>query len=70
MKQLFLNVLLGVTLMVSGQQKSQIYLDVTKPIEDRVENALSLMTTEEKVALCHAQSKPSSSSCGKLISSV
>ncbi|HRZ97538.1 MAG TPA: glycoside hydrolase family 3 C-terminal domain-containing protein [Paludibacter sp.] len=66
MKQLFLNVLLGVTLMVSGQQKSQIYLDVTKPIEDRVENALSLMTTEEKVALCHAQSKFSSKGVARL----
>jgi len=60
MKQIFLIMLLVVTLMVSGQQKSQIYFDVTKPIEERVENALSLMTTEEKVALCHAQSKFSS----------
>lgn len=66
MKQIFLNVLLGVTLMVSGQQKSQIYLDVTKPMEERVESALSLMTTEEKVAMCHAQSKFSSKGVARL----
>ncbi len=37
-----------------------VYLDVNQPIEKRVESALSLMTTEEKVAMCHAQSKFSS----------
>ena len=36
------------------------YLDPTKPIEVRVEDALSRMTTEEKVAMLHAQSKFSS----------
>ena len=66
MKHVILIVLLGVTLMISGQQKSQIYLDITKPIEERVENALSLMTTEEKVALCHAQSKFSSKGVARL----
>lgn len=37
-----------------------IYLDRNAPIEKRVEDALSRMTLEEKVALCHAQSKFSS----------
>src|ERR1035437_8034736 len=60
MKQTFLIILLGASLMASAQQKTPSYLDVTKPIEQRVENALSLMTMEEKVALCHAQSKFSS----------
>ena len=45
---------------VSAQQKKPVYLDVNKPLEERVENALSLMTTKEKVELCHAQSKFSS----------
>jgi len=34
-----------------------IYLDVNQPIEKRIEIALSLMTLEEKVDMCHAQSK-------------
>lgn len=42
------------------QAQLPIYLDNTQPIEKRVENALSLMTLEEKVAMCHAQSKFSS----------
>lgn len=34
-----------------------IYLDDTKPIEERVEDALSRMTLREKVNILHAQSK-------------
>ena len=34
-----------------------VYLDEDKPIEERVKDALSKMTLEEKVAMCHAQSK-------------
>ncbi len=34
-----------------------IYLDESKSIAERVEDALSRMSMEEKVALCHAQSK-------------
>ena len=45
---------------VSAQANKPIYLDNKKPIEQRVEDALSRMTTEEKVAMCHAQSKFSS----------
>ena len=37
-----------------------VYLDETKPIEDRVEDALGRMTLEEKIAMIHAQSKFSS----------
>ncbi|MFW9596395.1 MAG: glycoside hydrolase family 3 protein, partial [Paludibacter sp.] len=36
------------------------YLDNNQPIEKRVEDALSRMTFDEKVAMCHAQSKFSS----------
>lgn len=49
--------LLGVNGM--SAQKA-IYLDDKQPIEVRVKDALSRMTLEEKVALCHAQSKFSS----------
>ena len=41
-------------------QNLPIYLDKDQPIEKRVEDALSRMTLEEKVAMCHAQGKFSS----------
>ncbi|HET7733946.1 MAG TPA: glycoside hydrolase family 3 C-terminal domain-containing protein, partial [Paludibacter sp.] len=43
-----------------AKAQKPVYLDVNQPIEKRVEQALSLMTLEEKVAMCHAQSKFSS----------
>ena len=43
-----------------AQSKVPVYLDDKKPIEERVEDALSKMTTEEKIAMIHAQSKFSS----------
>ena len=43
-----------------AQNTIPVYLDETRPIEERVEDALSRMTLEEKVAMCHAQSKFSS----------
>lgn len=51
--------------MLAGNALAQslplpIYLDDTKPVEQRVEDALSRMTLEEKVAMTHAQSKFSS----------
>ncbi|MDP4210564.1 MAG: glycoside hydrolase family 3 C-terminal domain-containing protein [Bacteroidota bacterium] len=66
MKFVFLAIAFGASLLVSAQQKTPVYLDVTKPIEERVENALSQMTIEEKVSLCHAQSKFSSKGVPRL----
>lgn len=67
LKTKFISIIsLGIVFTVSAQKNKAIYLDVTKPIEERVENALSLMTTEEKVALCHAQSKFSSKGVARL----
>lgn len=40
-----------------GIAQPPVYLDETKPLEARVEDALKRMTLEEKVAVCHAQSK-------------
>ena len=41
-------------------QQMPVYLDASQPIEKRIDDALSRMTLEEKVAMCHAQSKFSS----------
>lgn len=49
---------LGVSSM--NAQKKAAYLDNTKSIKERVEDALSRMTLEEKIAVIHAQSKFSS----------
>ena len=46
--------------------QTPIYLDASKPIEDRVEDALKRMTLEEKVAMTHAQSKFSSAGVPRL----
>lgn len=58
--------LLAGLLRLQAQPVKPIYLDETRPIEERVQNALSLMTLEEKVALCHAQSKFSSKGVARL----
>ena len=49
-----------VFLNMTAQKPTPLYLDDNQPIEKRIDNALSLMTLDEKVALCHAQSKFSS----------
>nr|WP_322626417.1 glycoside hydrolase family 3 C-terminal domain-containing protein [uncultured Flavobacterium sp.] len=57
-------VALGAILLLAFQAKAQqakpVYLDDTKPMEQRVEDALKRLTTEEKIAMIHAQSKFSS----------
>ena len=59
-----MSIAIGTSILASGQQP--VYLDKTKPIEERVEDALSRMTLEEKVRLCHAQSKFSSAGVPRL----
>ena len=41
-------------------QQTPVYLDESKPIEQRIDDALSRMTLDEKIAVIHAQSKFSS----------
>ena len=41
-------------------QQLPVYLDESKPVEQRIDDALSRMTLDEKIAVIHAQSKFSS----------
>lgn len=54
------------SIMISAQNKYPVYLDESKPIDERIEDALSRMTIEEKVAMLHAQSKFSSAGVPRL----
>lgn len=54
------------TAIPAANAEKPIYLDQNAPIEKRVEDALSRMTLEEKVALCHAQGKFSSKGVERL----
>lgn len=58
MKKVIVSAILALLLGGAAQaQTVPVYLDDTKPIEERIEDALSRMTLEEKVAMTHAQSK-------------
>lgn len=59
--------LIVATFVAKGQNNSvPIYLDDTKPVDERIEDALSRMTVEEKIAMLHAQSKFSSAGVPRL----
>ncbi|MDO4163894.1 MAG: glycoside hydrolase family 3 C-terminal domain-containing protein [Bacteroides sp.] len=64
-KTYLLALALSAVLPLSAQQ-TPIYQDATKHIEERVEDALSRMTLQEKVAMVHAQSKFSSAGVPRL----
>lgn len=49
-----------------AQKPLPVYLDEGQPIEQRVEDALSRMTLDEKIAVIHAQSKFSSAGVKRL----
>lgn len=51
---------------MTNAQTIPAYLDNTRPIEERIEDALNRMTVEEKVAMTHAQSKFSSAGVPRL----
>lgn len=58
MKKLILSGLIYLlSLQINAQETVPVYLDDSKPIESRIEDALSRMTLEEKIAMIHAQSK-------------
>lgn len=72
MKSIFANSFISFILLscllqsLKAQTALPVYLDSEYSIDQRVANALSLMTLQEKVALCHAQSKFSSAGVPRL----
>ena len=60
MKKILLTTMALLATLTSGAQQTPVYLDESKPIEERVEDALKRMTLDEKIAVIHAQSKFSS----------
>ena len=66
MKKIISSILVGMAGMTALSAATPVYLDESKPIEERVEDALSRMTLEEKVAMLHAQSKFSSAGVPRL----
>ena len=69
MKPHLLTMLATASLMGAAAQstaQTPVYLDVNQPIEQRIDDAMKRMTTEEKVGLLHAQSKFSSAGVKRL----
>ncbi len=57
---IYKKIILGVILNLAGSlvySQTPVYLDETKPVEERIEDALHRMTLDEKIAVIHAQSK-------------
>lgn len=48
---------MGLSLIANAQTDRNVYLDSSAPLEQRVQDALSRLTTHEKILLLHAQSK-------------
>lgn len=57
-KPIVITMIGGVSILAFAQ--TPIYLDESKPLEERVQDALSRMSTSEKIGIIHAQSKFSS----------
>lgn len=57
MNRLIISAAFAATLTVGGQTTLAPYLDPSQDVETRVEDALSRMTTAEKIGIIHAQSK-------------
>lgn len=66
MKRLLFLAALAATGCSSRTQDLPVYLDPTRPVEQRIEDALSRMTLREKIRVLHAQSKFSSAGVPRL----
>ena len=66
MKQILTSWLLAMCAITASAQQTPVYLDDTKPIEQRIDDALARMTLQEKIRVIHAQSKFSSAGIPRL----
>lgn len=66
MRNLLLSLAACLAALPSAASDIPVYLDDDAGIEARVEDALSRMTLNEKIAMCHAQSKFSAPGCPRL----
>lgn len=66
MKRKWMMVFAFASMAIPALAQTPVYLDDNQLIEERVKDALSRMTLEEKVKLCHAQSKFSSAGVPRL----
>ena len=57
---------LSTTMAAQAQQSLPLYLDETKPMEQRIDDAISRMTLQEKIRIIHAQSKFSAAGVPRL----
>lgn len=57
---------LAATVTAMAQKPLPVYLDESQPVERRIDDALSRMTLDEKLAVIHAQSKFSSAGVKRL----
>lgn len=66
MKKLALTIFAVLAVSLGIKAQVPVYLDDTKPVEQRIEDALSRMTLREKINVIHAQSKFSSAGVPRL----
>ena len=60
------SMIFALLIMTAMTMKAQVYLDPQAPMEQRVKDALSRMTTHEKIKVLHAQSKFTSAGVPRL----
>ena len=60
MRKTVMTILTTLLATLTQAQTTPVYLDESKPMEQRIDDALSRMTLDEKIAVIHAQSKFSS----------
>lgn len=66
MKHLFITVVAFLATLSAEAQTLPVYLDDSKPTEQRIDDALSRMTMQEKIRVLHAQSKFSAAGVPRL----